>query len=328
MSYANHICQYFVHGRLIETRFVISELLPHAFKSVDSQSLRTEVVFTITQCKRTKLPTPARAQWLARSPGGTSIAALGSQFFIESYCGTCALIDADTKHIFVSRPPRISTSRFNHTIMHSLLPYGLTMQGDIVLHAACVKVGGKTILMCGEGGRGKSTLAAGFQQRGATLLGEDIVRVEVQNNRLIAFPSYAGARLRSDSFLLHGRRRLRAGSAFGLPKHRNSFAPLNTQIPTASPIDSVLFLAAGPRIAAQFSEVSKAVFLRELLSNGFVATADASSFRSRWFLELSGVVGAMDGAFVRYRKSPAHFQSLLDAIAEHSGTNLAPLCTP
>ena len=321
MSVSVRSHSYFVHGRLIESTFPLSDLAASA--SMLAHEGR-DVSLLIEKRTLRDLPTATRHQWLVRSPSGTSIAVRGSQFLIESYCGTRALIDTDSRRLTVARAPSISTTRFNHTIMHTLIPYALATQGDMILHAACVQFGGKTILLCGEGGRGKSTLAAGFQQRGALLLGEDIVRVEVRNNRLVAFPSYAGARLRSDSFLLEARRHGRSGSAFGLPKYRMNFSPDTTQIAEPSVVDQVFFLAAGNRTAAQFATVSGAGLMRELLANGFVATANSKAFRNEWFLALSSVLSSLDAAHLSYRKSPFHFQRLLEAIAARAGGELAP----
>jgi hypothetical protein len=320
-----HRYRYGVHGRVIESTFALNELGSHECAPSDQA-----VALSLEKRSARALPTPLPKQWLVRSPSGTSIAALGAlgsagaQFFIDSYCGTRALIDVDSKCISVARPPSISATRFNHTIMHTLIPYALATQGDVVLHAACVIVGGKTILLCGDGGRGKSTLAAGFQQRGAVLLGEDIVRVEVRNNQLFAFPSYAGARLRSDSFLFEGRRHGRAGSAFGLPKYRKNFALSGTPAPQASPIDLVLFLLPAMQTIAEFSDVSKAIFLKELLASGFVATANSKAFKSEWFMSLMSVVGWIDAAYIGFRKSPFHFQALLEAIAMRAGASIGP----
>ncbi len=53
----------------------------------------------------------------------------------------------------------------------------LADQKITMLHGAAVDVGGQAIVCLGDSGHGKSTLAAGFIARGATLLSDDLVRL-------------------------------------------------------------------------------------------------------------------------------------------------------
>lgn len=54
------------------------------------------------------------------------------------------------------------------------------------LHASCVSIGSKGILMLGESGSGKSDLALRLIDGGATLVADDRVDVRMQGNALIA----------------------------------------------------------------------------------------------------------------------------------------------
>lgn len=58
-----------------------------------------------------------------------------------------------------------------------------------LLHtASCVAIGGRAVLIEGPSGSGKSSLALALIDRGATLIGDDGVRLEVRGARLHAFP--------------------------------------------------------------------------------------------------------------------------------------------
>lgn len=56
------------------------------------------------------------------------------------------------------------------------------------LHASCVAIGGRGVLLTGASGAGKSDLALRLIDRGATLVGDDGVAIEARDGRLHARP--------------------------------------------------------------------------------------------------------------------------------------------
>ncbi len=54
--------------------------------------------------------------------------------------------------------------------------------------ATCVAIGGRAVLIEGEPGSGKSSLALALIDRGAALVGDDGVRLELRGSRLHASP--------------------------------------------------------------------------------------------------------------------------------------------
>lgn len=76
----------------------------------------------------------------------------------------------------------------------------LRQRGLLVLHACAVARDGQVIAFIGESGWGKSTLAEAFCQRGYTLLTDDVMGVDFdEDGRPLVVPSYAQIRLREDS---------------------------------------------------------------------------------------------------------------------------------
>jgi serine kinase of HPr protein (carbohydrate metabolism regulator) len=59
---------------------------------------------------------------------------------------------------------------------------------NTIIHASCVSVNNKAILLLGDSGSGKSDLALRLIDGGAQLVADDYVEIRVQNNILTASP--------------------------------------------------------------------------------------------------------------------------------------------
>jgi serine kinase of HPr protein (carbohydrate metabolism regulator) len=59
---------------------------------------------------------------------------------------------------------------------------------DLLANATCVAIGGRGVLIMGEPGSGKSSLALALIDRGAVLVGDDGLALETADGRVIASP--------------------------------------------------------------------------------------------------------------------------------------------
>lgn len=59
------------------------------------------------------------------------------------------------------------------------------------LHASCVVIGGRALLIAGRSGSGKSDLALRLIDRGAALLSDDYTQLTAHGGRLIASPPHS-----------------------------------------------------------------------------------------------------------------------------------------
>jgi hypothetical protein len=120
------------------------------------------------------------------------------------------------------------------------LPLAATLRGLEVFHAAGVVVGGGAVLFAGPPGAGKSSLAAALLRRGATLLGDDAIALELGRRRgLLAHPSAGTVYLRAAE---HDR--LAAAERAGLGASR-SFASRQRYEPgagAAAPLTAIFML--------------------------------------------------------------------------------------
>ena len=64
----------------------------------------------------------------------------------------------------------------------------LFQRGHFVLHGNAIRVGNQCMVCIGDSGAGKSTLAAGFMQRGYSILSDDVVALDDEYRVLPGFP--------------------------------------------------------------------------------------------------------------------------------------------
>jgi hypothetical protein len=87
--------------------------------------------------------------------------------------------------------PEPGSSQWSALLPAQALPLAATLQGLEVLHASGVVLGGRAALFAGPPGAGKSSLAAALLRRGAPLLSDDTVALELRDGALIAHPGAA-----------------------------------------------------------------------------------------------------------------------------------------
>ncbi|MEO7199859.1 MAG: hypothetical protein ABIY56_06540 [Dokdonella sp.] len=96
--------------------------------------------------------------------------------------------------------PHASVESLRHVVLDQILPRVLAQLGRLVLHASMATTAqGRTVVILGESGRGKSTLASAFDVGGGHMLTDDCVVINADEGKLRAVPSYAGTRLWADS---------------------------------------------------------------------------------------------------------------------------------
>ncbi len=93
--------------------------------------------------------------------------------------------------------PEPNSAEWTTLIPAQALPLAATLRGLEVLHASGVVVGEQAVLFAGAPGAGKSSLAAALLHRGAALLSDDTVALELCEGALVAHPGAALLQLRT-----------------------------------------------------------------------------------------------------------------------------------
>jgi hypothetical protein len=95
--------------------------------------------------------------------------------------------------------PETGNPKWTALLTAQALPLAATLRGFEALHASGVALRGKAALFSGPSGAGKSSLAAALLRRGATLLSDDTVALELQDDAtLLAHPGASLLQLRTD----------------------------------------------------------------------------------------------------------------------------------
>ena len=90
--------------------------------------------------------------------------------------------------------PNSAPDTIHHLLLDQVLPMILSHAGSIVLHAGAVVTPAGAIAFLGASGAGKSTLTSYFAQQGGSVLTDDFLRLDLQQ-QIWGFPSYSGVRL-------------------------------------------------------------------------------------------------------------------------------------
>ncbi len=181
---------YQAYGLGIHSDFWLSDLVPSnpnandvriRFGKLDESFLRTELNGGIT---RSAYGVTARASTDAVTfhwrDVGTALVRGGCDVIIEPAEG-------------------IDERDLSPYINGSILAVLLHQRGLMVLHASAVVIGGQAVAFLGDKGAGKSTFAAFLQNRGHTLLTDDLVPIKFVGDKAFAVPGFPRISLWADS---------------------------------------------------------------------------------------------------------------------------------
>lgn len=223
-----------------------------------------------------------------------------SGHYCFEYCeGLTFLIDGAGGRIWARWIESVSPELLTGFLLSQVLAFVLHLRGCICFHASSVVVGGHAVLFAGNPGRGKSSTAAAFAERGCPVLADDVSALRSEPGvGLVALPGPARVCLWPDSAeFIYG-----PDAAEQLPEFlpwedkrlvRLDRSPGKYQREPA-PVGAVYLLA--PRSddpdAPRIEPLDQAGGLVELLINGFVSSALDSEHRGHEFLLQAAVARA------------------------------------
>lgn len=113
--------------------------------------------------------------------------------------GTEFFIDQKRSTIKATWPETLTLEDTATYLLGPVFGFLLRLRGVTCLHASAIAVDGKTLVLIGQIGAGKSTTAAALAKMGYPVLAEDVVALFEQDNELFVHPGYPLIRLWPDS---------------------------------------------------------------------------------------------------------------------------------
>jgi hypothetical protein len=99
------------------------------------------------------------------------------------------LVSGDGKRVRWRKLKNVPDEVLLTYLVGQVLSFCLLTRGIEPLHATAVVVDGEAIAFLGSSGAGKSSLAAAFVQRGYSLLTDDVLVLQPEGDKLLAYPS-------------------------------------------------------------------------------------------------------------------------------------------
>jgi hypothetical protein len=199
------------------------------------------------------------------------------------------VVSADGRRVRMA-VPGLRSWRWQRLLFAQVLPLAATLQGLEPLHASAVALDGSAVAFLASSGSGKTSVAAGLVGRGAELLTDDVLSVEVSNRGVLAHPGAGIVNIDARALARLGPRgRARLGVPLGESDKVHLAAPLATG---PRPLKAVYFLRRGdtgprPRIVPH-------------------VRSDARRF--------------LAGTFIRYVRSPERLRTHLEVCARLAGS--------
>lgn len=194
----------------------------------------------------------------------------------------------------------------------------LFQRGHLVLHGNAIRIEDQCLVCVGPSGAGKSTLAAGFMQRGYTVLADDVVAVDVNCDVLPGYPRIklwqdATDKLKID---LQPLRRIRPG----IEKFN---VPVPTKIDaTPLPIRWVYILSSEHIESAEIHPIHGMQRFQPLRNNTYrVRFLEGSPLKSEHLKLCGRLAGRVRLAHIKRPKFGFNLDQMIDIILADVGEN-------
>jgi hypothetical protein len=129
--------------------------------------------------------------------GGAGFALARSDAVLLAWCGATGEYEIDSSGTTVRCNGGAGGDPWEHRIGTMAIPLLLADRGELALHAAAIGARGRAVLFAGPSGRGKSTLALAASEGGHSVLSEDGVTIDPDDDRLRIWPGLRGVRAAS-----------------------------------------------------------------------------------------------------------------------------------
>lgn len=203
-------------------------------------------------------------------------------------------------------------------LMGSAMGALLQQRRILVLHGSAIEAGGESVVFCGPSGIGKSTLAAGFHQRGFRFLADDLCAVVMHDGRPSVIPGFPRLKLWADTLkrldtATDNLKSVRWGT--DLKKY---FLPVDQCKDLPVPIRSVFILETTNTAQFELTPLPGIEKIDPLITNSYrLRYLEGLGGKQEHFKFCAAVAAKADVCRVVRPKQGFQLEELLDLLAEH-----------
>src|SRR6266542_1268797 len=267
---------YRAYGRVIASDRPLPEL--------EEESTTRTPHLTVTWNAR--LPFAADAQWSTLwrfstgEPWVTTSRLNGARCLRFGRFADCVLSE---RRIDVVGRGHASDATLRHLVLDQALPLALAAGGALVVHASAVAAGSRAILLAGNAGTGKSTLAALLSREGLQVLADDGVVLERRAPDIRVVPSYPGLRVYRDSAAAAG---LDIGGSNDVAEYTRKLLVMGSRVssPSAdqSPMLAAIYVLSRGENTVTFEKLSRRDATMEVLAHAYrIDPGDRAALRAQ-----------------------------------------------
>lgn len=249
-----------------------------------------------------------------------SLAKVDSDYWLRSPGVADFLVRMQPCRILISPEPSVDASTLEHILVDQVLPRVLAQQGELMVHASALGIGGRHALFSGLSGWGKSTLAGLLQRQGHDVLSDDCVQLVADGERFNAMPTYPSLRLYADSLeeLFPGLHSSTAPVASYSEKRRVP-VEIPQDIDTAFPVDA-LYLLSDPNEAGDSISITPlrpAEACQALLRHSFRLDLTDRAANAHQFALCGAVARGVPAFRLDYPRNFARGEELVRHVTHH-----------
>jgi hypothetical protein len=225
----------------------------------------------------------------------------------------------DGKSVWAAWPESLSIDDTATYLLGPVLGLILRLRGVTCLHASAIAFGQRAVAFVGAEGAGKSTTAAALAREGFTVISDDIVAVEEENDRFLVKPAYPYLCLWPESVAsLYGSADALPAFTANYDKRCLSLARESLHFADAPvPLACVYILGERAMNPAPIIESLPAQEgLLTLVANTYATNMLDSHMRKREFETLGRLMQRVPVRRIRAQSDSSHIASLCSAIRE------------
>lgn len=229
-------------------------------------------------------------------------------------------IDLADRVVTCMPAPGVTDEMVADLYFNQVIPLVMGHDGELVIHASAVAVGGATIAFVGSTGRGKSTLAGAFARAGYPFLTDDGLILDLVGEGYVVRPRRPILRLRADSeAALLAVPETCAPAASEFAKCRVAASPEIPFHDQPVPLSAIYFLRepAG-RDDVAITPLSPAAALSELIGHSFMLDVEDRPRVRAHFNRLAELAIRADCHTLDYPRRYEALPSVIDAIISHA----------